>query len=45
MPFEWRREGAEPEASLEGGAPFAFSIMTELVRLAVAHRLIMKLGY
>ncbi len=42
---EWRREGAEHKAPMEIGARYAFSIMTELARLAVAHRLITKLDY
>jgi hypothetical protein len=42
---EWRREGAEHKAPVETGAKFAFSLMLELAREAVAHRLIMKLDY
>ena len=42
---QWRRDGSEHEAPLETGARFAFAIMTELARQAIAHRLIMKLDY
>jgi len=42
---QWRREPADYEAPLELGARFAFSIMTDLARKALAHRLVMKLDY
>jgi hypothetical protein len=42
---QWRRDGAEHESPLEIGARFAFGIITELVREANAHRLMMKLDY
>lgn len=43
--LEWQREGASQDAPLEIRAGFAFAIITELARQAVAHRLIMKLDY
>ncbi len=42
---QWRRAGAEPDAPLETGARFAFAVMLQLAREAVAHRLIMRLDY
>ena len=42
---EWRREIGAYTAPLEAAARFAFSIMTDLARKAVAHRLVMKLDY
>lgn len=42
---KWRREPADYESPLEVGARFAFSIMTDLARKAVANRLAMKLDY
>jgi len=42
---QWRREGAGAEAPLETAAKFAFALMLDLARQAVAYRLMMKLDY
>ena len=42
---EWRVHGAEYGAPLEKSAQLGFAVLYELCRLAVQHRLPMKLDY
>jgi hypothetical protein len=41
----WRDDPPAGVDAVEYGARFAFAILTELSRLAVAHRLVLKLDY
>ena len=41
----WRKAAPEPDAPLEESAKFGFALLSELVDLAIQHRLPMKLDY
>jgi len=42
---QWRKEGADAEASLEAGARSAFAVLHELARRATESRLMLRLNY
>jgi len=42
---QWRKEGADAEASLEAGARHAFAVLHELSRRANEHRSMLRLNY